>query len=60
MNAKASDSGSKCVITVLVSWKKDAVTGGGYIYIGVWEGCRRWMCTFCPLNESLTFKSPDA
>jgi len=42
VNPKASDSGSKHVRTVLVSWEKDAVTGSGDIYISVWEGFSRW------------------
>jgi len=42
VNPKASNSGSKRVRTVLVSWEKDTVTGSGDIYIGVWDGFRRW------------------
>jgi len=37
VNPKASDSESKRVRTVLVSWEKDTVTGSGDIYIYVWE-----------------------
>ena len=33
---------SKRVRTVLVSWEKDTVTRSVDIYIGVWEGFRRY------------------
>jgi len=33
----SEDGGSKRVITILVNWEKDTVTGSGDIYIGVWE-----------------------
>jgi len=42
VNPRASDSESKRVRTALVSWEKDAVTRSVDIYIGVWEGFRRW------------------
>jgi len=42
LNPRASDIENKHVRTVLVSWEKDVVTGSGDIYIGVWEGFRRW------------------
>ena len=61
VNPRVSDSESKRVRTVLVSWEKDAVTRsvdviyqclGGVLGGG---GGTVWL-----LNESLTFKSPDA
>jgi len=42
VNPRASDIESERVRTTLVSWEKDAVMGSGDIYIGVWEGFRRW------------------
>jgi len=51
VNPRASDIESERVRTVLVSWEKDAVTGSGDIYIGVWEGFRRWR-GYIPVLES--------
>jgi len=42
VNPRASYIESERVRTILVSWEKEAVTGSGDIYIGVWEGFRRW------------------
>jgi len=47
------------VSTLLVSWKKCAVTVSTYILVFV-EGYSRWRGTFWHLNESLTFRHPAA
>ena len=60
VNSRTSDSESKCVRTVLVSWEKDAVMRSVDVYIGVCEVLGGGGGTFCPLNESLIFKNPDA
>jgi len=56
VNPRASNIESEHVRTILVSWEKDTVTGSGDIYMCLGGGGG----TFRPLNESLTFKSPDA
>ena len=60
MNPRVSDSKTKRVRTVLVSWEKGAVTRSVDNISVFGRGLGGGGGTFWPLNESLTFKSPDA
>jgi hypothetical protein len=48
------------VRTILVSWEKCTVTKCVRIYRHLWRGLGGGGGTFCLLNESLSFKGPEA
>jgi len=60
VNPRASDTESERVRTALVSWVKDAVTEVVTYILVFGRGLGGGGGTFWPLNESLTFNSPDA